>query len=284
LRSSRTITKKTPAIAPGATKLAPSFVAGMTVLVVGITALTIGPLLTVGDEPPVADNDSRAAESDVGLPRPQVESNCVTCHLTAGRELTDVVYDFAHSIHDMNELSCSDCHGGNTDDDVTAHDEQFDFIGTKLSAHIETCGECHSAEAERLAKSAHHWDFSKKINLDYPTCIDCHGNHDVGNPPEDFRLREMCGDCHEDDEAEAAGALAVTTENDLFWIELIKARAAAGEDALPERLQTDIDALRATTMQYMHAVGNTTPDEAARVQGETRRLAEALRAWLKENG
>ena len=62
----------------------------MIVLVVGVATLTIGPLLTVGDEPPVADDQSRALSRMLTSPGLRVESNCVTCHLTAGRELTDV--------------------------------------------------------------------------------------------------------------------------------------------------------------------------------------------------
>src|SRR2546422_3958900 len=46
-------------------------------------------------------------------PLPQEKTNCVRCHLTAGRELTTPVRDFARSVHDRTGLSCNDCHGGN---------------------------------------------------------------------------------------------------------------------------------------------------------------------------
>ncbi len=114
-------------------------------------------------------------------PLPLVGSNCAACHLTAGRELTAAVVNFVRSVHDLQEMTCYDCHGGNAVDDVKAHYEDFGFIGTKKSAHIATCSECHSEAAEALAAGPHHWDFSERINTEYPMCFDCHGNHDIGN-------------------------------------------------------------------------------------------------------
>ena len=71
---------------------------------------------------------------------PMVKSNCVRCHLTAGRELTAPAQDFARSVHDLHGMTCSDCHGGNRDKDSSAHEEEFGFIGTKLSAaHGRLC-------------------------------------------------------------------------------------------------------------------------------------------------
>ena len=52
-----------------------------------------------------------------GEPVPNVKSNCVRCHLTAGRELTAPVQDFARSVHDLQGMTCSDCHGGNREND-----------------------------------------------------------------------------------------------------------------------------------------------------------------------
>src|SRR3954471_17325363 len=115
-----------------------------------------------------AANKAQAAKNSVGpdvqkadatahvrLPRwwkagdsvPTVKSNCVRCHLTAGRELTAPVQDFARSVHDFQGLTCSDCHGGNRERDEAAHQEEFGFIGTKLSAHMANCANCHTEPA-----------------------------------------------------------------------------------------------------------------------------------------
>src|SRR5262245_17624428 len=61
-------------------------------------------------------------------PLPIEKTNCVRCHLTAGRELTVPVRDFARSVHDLAKLSCNSCHGGNTKEDSTAHEQEHGFI------------------------------------------------------------------------------------------------------------------------------------------------------------
>ena len=125
-----------------------------------------------------------------GDPVPHVKSNCVRCHLTAGRELTAPVQDFARSVHDLQGMTCSDCHGGNREKDSEAHEEEFGFIGTKLSAHMAGCAECHAEQAEQVKSGPHYWDFSKKINLAYPVCIDCHGHHDVRKAARGIRAED----------------------------------------------------------------------------------------------
>src|SRR5262249_1326017 len=91
-------------------------------------------------------------------PVPLEKTNCVRCHLTAGRELTSAVQAFARSVHDRARLSCNDCHGGNTEDDTTAHEDKFGFIGTKLSAHMAERAACHHRQAETVRRDKHYRD------------------------------------------------------------------------------------------------------------------------------
>ena len=215
---------------------------------------------------------------------PAVKTNCVRCHLGAGRELTLAVAHFAHSVHDLNYISCADCHGGNTEDDARAHDEAFGFIGTKLSAHLAKCGECHAEEAEVLSSGPHHWEWSKRINLDYPMCVDCHGNHDVGNPPSDFVLKQLCTDCHEDETTELFPQLtSVVEQNDLLWQTLIKVHekhAAEDEVLVPAEFQDAVQSLRTKTMQYLHESREVSVEQARAMNEEASRLREALEEWL----
>jgi hypothetical protein len=103
-----------------------------------------------------------------GDPAPIVKSNCARCHLTAGRELTAPAQDFARSVHDLHGMTCSDCHGGNREKDESAHEPEFGFIDTKLSAQMAGWAECHREQAEALKSGPHYWDFSKRVNLKYP--------------------------------------------------------------------------------------------------------------------
>ena len=218
-----------------------------------------------------------------GHPLPLVGSNCASCHLTAGRELTAAVINFARSTHDLNEMTCYDCHGGNTRDDVKAHEGEFGFIGTKKSAHIARCTECHAEAAETLADGPHGWDFSKRINTEYPLCFDCHGNHDIGNPPADFKLAAMCGDCHEKLDKQFANIAAVVKQNDRLWDVMRGVRKAnlAQAEPLPEEFQKDVDTLRADTMEVIHAAKEIPAERAADLNKRSEELRLRMEKWLQ---
>jgi hypothetical protein len=218
-------------------------------------------------------------------PLPLIGSNCAACHLTAGRELTAAVTNFVRSVHDLGEMTCYDCHGGNTRDDVKAHDEQFGFIGTKKSAHIKNCSDCHDAAAEVLAAGPHGWDFSKKINTDYPLCFDCHGNHDIGNPPADFKLTAMCADCHDKLDKQFPNIAAVVKENDRLWdvMRQVRKRNIARERPIPDALTADVAGLRADTMDVIHASKEVPADKAADLNKRAGALRAKLEMWLQSN-
>jgi len=218
------------------------------------------------------------------LPPPVEKTNCVRCHLQAGRELTYAVMDFSHSVHDLNLMSCNDCHGGDTENDALAHDDSAGFIGTKLSAHLENCADCHGEAYESLAAGPHAWDFSERINLDYPTCIDCHGNHDVGNPPEGFLLKEVCLDCHEGLEDDMSEVASIIEQNDKYWATMIEVRSQtlAEEEPVPEKFQQRVDQLRHQTMHLVHRLGEIPQKKADDLNAKSEALRKDLEAWLKK--
>lgn len=218
-------------------------------------------------------------------PLPLVGSNCANCHLTAGRELTAAAINFVRSVHDLQEMTCYDCHGGNTVDDVKAHEEAFGFIGTKKSAHIKTCSECHDEAAEVLAAGPHHWDFSQRINTEYPMCVDCHGNHDIGNPPADFKLIAMCGDCHDEPGKEFPNLAAVVEHNDQLWDTLRKVRKRRIDETepVPAEFQDEIATLRSLTMQLIHKSEEVSAAKAGELNKRADALRTGLEGWLQSN-
>ena len=218
-----------------------------------------------------------------GDPLPVEKTNCVRCHLTAGRELTVPLRDFARSAHDRAHMSCNDCHGGNTKDDASAHEPEHHFIGTKLSAHVAACATCHGAEAEDLHRGKHDWDLAKGINRKYPVCVDCHGNHDVGKPPPDFTLTNVCTDCHKQFAHKQPAAAGVVAENDRLWQALRKVHAsnATADDPTPEPFRRELRALRSRTARLMHRTTPVTPEQAQALNERVKKLREGLDAWLK---
>ncbi len=266
-----------------------------TIAVLACFALAMACPSAEGDEALAKENGKQQPEPVVkklarpkgwpeGHPLPIVGSNCASCHLTAGRELTAAVVNFTRSVHDLNEMTCYDCHGGHMSDDVKAHEGDFGFIGTKKSAHIETCSGCHDEAAEALAAGPHAWDFGKKINTEYPMCFDCHGNHDIGNPPADFKLAAMCADCHDKPEKEFPNLTAVVNENDRLWAVLRKVHKknlASTENPVPEAYRGDVDKLRADTMRRVHASHEISAAEAAELNKRAEALRTGLEKWLQ---
>ena len=218
-------------------------------------------------------------------PLPNEKPNCVRCHLTAGRELTAAVRDYARSVHDKAKLSCYDCHGGNTEDDATAHEQEFEFIGTKLSAHMNACADCHTDEADAWRKSPHFWDLSQRINRDYPVCLDCHGNHDVGNPPADFALMNVCTDCHKNFEQQFPETASVVAENDRLWkILQVATKSSNSSDSIPARFRRELSTARYATARLMHSAIPPTKEQATALSLRSRRLRDDLDAWLRSRG
>lgn len=216
-------------------------------------------------------------------PLPVEKTNCVRCHLTAGRELTTPLRDFARSVHDLAGLSCHDCHGGNTHRDATAHEPEHGFIGTKLSAHMQACAECHTKEAGDFRKGPHYWDLSKSINRGYPVCVDCHGNHDVGKPPADFALVNVCTDCHKQFAATMPATAAVVEENDRLWETLRKVHAknSKAADPTPDAFRREVNAVRHRTARLLHDARPIPPDQAEALNRRSRALREGLETWLR---
>ncbi len=261
--------------------------------VAALTYLGVAPQLSAADgaakqahESPVPKKFVKPDNWPKGHPLPLVESNCATCHLTAGRKLTAAVVNFTRSVHDLQEMSCSDCHGGNTENDVRAHEEEFGFIGTKKSAHIAHCSECHDEETEVLASGPHAWDFSKKINTEYPMCFDCHGNHDIGNPPADFELALWCADCHDKPAKEFPNLASVVDQNDRLWGTLRKIHQRnleSTENPVPEPFRKDVDSLRHDTMHVIHKSREISAAQAEKLNQRAETLRKRLDEWLQSN-
>jgi hypothetical protein len=250
--------------------------------------LCIGLALTMigfGQTPPAKDPPLKLPDWwKADDPLPVEKSNCVRCHLTAGRELTAPLRGFARSVHDRVRMSCNDCHGGNIKEDSSAHEPEHHFIGTKLSAHMAACSTCHGAEAEEFGKSKHYWDLSKSINRKYPVCVDCHGNHDIGKPPAEFALTTVCTDCHKQFAREQPQAAAVVAANDRLWQALrkVQARNKAESDPIPARFQRELRGVRSRTARLMHRAAPITAEQANALNERVGRLQQSLETWLKE--
>lgn len=125
--------------------------------------------------------------------RLQRYASCRTCHEDQYTRAQDSVHGEALRSGELAAAVCVDCHG--------AHDIQSSH--EPRSAISLTCGRCHGAIFDQYRDSVHGVALFDEDNPDVPTCIDCHGVHDIQNPTTSlFRVRspELCATCHANSE------------------------------------------------------------------------------------
>ena len=118
---------------------------------------------------------------------------CANCHEDKYEQSQDSVHEAALAEGNMDAAVCTDCHG--------AHDTPVPNEPRERISH--TCQECHSTIFDEYATSVHGTSLLSESNPDVPTCIECHGVHNIGDPTTNlFRVRspQLCAECHADEE------------------------------------------------------------------------------------
>ncbi|MCC7451313.1 MAG: cytochrome c3 family protein [Anaerolineae bacterium] len=118
-------------------------------------------------------------------------ATCRNCHEEQYTRNQDSVHGAALRSGRLEAATCVDCHGGH---DIQPPDQP------KLRISL-TCGKCHGAIFDQYQKSVHGKALLTEGNTDVPTCIDCHGVHNIEDPTTAlFRVRSpaLCSRCHAD--------------------------------------------------------------------------------------
>ena len=125
---------------------------------------------------------------------------CQKCHPTQYSKTLDSVHQNALEAGNLNAAICTDCHNPHTQNQIT--DKATGRILPDARVWIPTvCARCHSAIYDQYKESVHGNALVESANLDVPTCIDCHGVHNISNPTTStFRLNSplLCAKCHTD--------------------------------------------------------------------------------------
>ena len=117
--------------------------------------------------------------------------NCARCHQDKYQATLDSVHQEALAEGKKEAAVCTDCHGYH---DVSKPDEPR----TKIP---QTCERCHALIYQEYAGSVHGSALIGEGNPDVPTCIDCHGVHNVSGPssgPFHLYSPQICATCHAD--------------------------------------------------------------------------------------
>jgi nitrate/TMAO reductase-like tetraheme cytochrome c subunit len=125
-------------------------------------------------------------------------TSCQTCHEDQFKKQLDGVHLKAIGAGNKNAAVCSDCHNPHAQKKITGDDGRL--LPEGRVGIPGTCARCHGAIQEQYRQSVHGAALVDG-NADVPTCIDCHGVHDITDPrTAAFRLASprLCADCHTD--------------------------------------------------------------------------------------
>lgn len=120
-------------------------------------------------------------------------SRCQKCHEDKFEKALDSVHGAALEDGNLEAAMCTDCHGAH---DIPPPDEPRERIS-------HTCQKCHSTIFDTYAQSVHGEALLTESNPDVPTCIECHGVHNIADPTTSLaRIRspQLCATCHADEE------------------------------------------------------------------------------------
>lgn len=125
---------------------------------------------------------------------------CQQCHIEQYQNTLDSVHQRALAAGNKDAAICTDCHNPHTQARLTGKTSGELTPAARL--HIpETCAKCHSSIYDRYEESVHGRALTEENNVDVPTCIDCHGVHNIGDPTTaTFRNSTpyLCAQCHTD--------------------------------------------------------------------------------------
>jgi len=106
---------------------------------------------------------------------------CKECHEEQYLKTHDSVHQKALDEGNKNAAVCMDCHNPHTQTRLTG--KTSGELTPSARLHIpETCAKCHSIIYNTYRESVHGNALTEEGNTDVPTCIDCHGVHNIQAP------------------------------------------------------------------------------------------------------
>jgi nitrate/TMAO reductase-like tetraheme cytochrome c subunit len=122
---------------------------------------------------------------------------CQKCHEDQYNKTLDSVHMQAVAAGNTNAAICTDCHNPHSQPVIT--DSGGALLPEARLSIPEICARCHSAIYNAYIQSVHGAALTQQGNTDVPTCIDCHGVHNIADPTTTaFRLQspQICAKCH----------------------------------------------------------------------------------------
>lgn len=201
------------------------------------------------------------------------QSVCLECHelLTGPGSLS--VKPWRTSIHAEYGISCHDCHGGDPRDFANAMEKERGFLDLPKEAEIPSfCGRCHVGIMEDYLQSAH----GKTTGPKRPTCVTCHGSHDVKKATLDLINEKSCSRCHPYERSADIKAAMEETEGLIAHSDRrIRQVKSMGIDT--EIIEKGLFSTRNSYRRLFHSVDVArVMAESGRMRGELEKIASSL--------
>jgi Cytochrome c3 len=201
------------------------------------------------------------------------EPVCIECHAKMPEKYSRPVTLWRGSIHAENGIFCNGCHGGDPKDAANAMSPARGFLGAPKEPAIPAfCGRCHVGVMKDYLASAH----GRMLGKGGPTCVTCHGNHQVIKASLDLINEKSCSRCHSFERARLIRAAMQETEKTIVAIDgRINGFKKIGTDT--EKLEKDLFAVRNHFHTLFHNVNvELVKNESARIQGDLKKIEVVL--------
>lgn len=151
----------------------------------------------------------------------QVEEDvCLDCH-SSGKmkpEFLNITNAWKTSWHARNNISCHNCHGGDTKDAAMAMSRQRGFTGSPKYKEVpEFCGRCHIGILKNYLESGH--GKALMSSGKGPNCVTCHGSHNIQKADIDIINEHLCAKCHSYERAKIMKQAIFFTEKKMEGID-----------------------------------------------------------------
>lgn len=211
-----------------------------------------------------------------GFAQEPTEIVCIQCHSGMPEKYSKPVKLWRGSVHAENGIACNGCHGGDPKDAANAMSPQRGFLGAPKEPDTPAfCGRCHVGVMREYLASAH----GRTLGKGGPTCVTCHGNHQVLKASLELINEKSCSRCHSYDRARTIRDAMQETEGMIVAAEVrINAFKKVGSDT--EKLEKELYALRNRFHSLFHNVNvETVKKESARIQIELKKIQGVLAKW-----
>jgi len=204
----------------------------------------------------------------------QPETVCIQCHAALPDQLGAPVKLWRKSIHAENGISCNSCHGGDPKNAADAMNRARGFLGAPKEPDIPAfCGRCHPGVLKDYLASAH----GRALGNGGPTCVTCHGNHQVLKASLTLINEKTCTQCHSFERARTIRDAMQQTEGHIIDIEgRISGFQAVGVDT--DRLAKTLFSVRNRFHTLFHDVNvERVKKESTQINAELAKLDSALK-------